>query len=223
MASAPATAWGVTPSLTMSRSRPRARLAGIASARRPLSAIAGAVPSTPTPTPMTASPPTAAASVALARRTARRSRDVARTTTSAVLSSSRTTARDQSAVGAMITNTSSTSVIRNTAPYRWCAGSMAESSGGGTAAIVHPQPATASPGADDAMIAALIGERTIEGFRALTLGRPGALEAAFVPDAGMVGCSLRHRGEELLGLRSGLRGYADERKTMGIPLLYPWA
>jgi aldose 1-epimerase len=73
------------------------------------------------------------------------------------------------------------------------------------------------------MIAALIGERTIEGFRALTLGRPGALEAAFVPDAGMVGCSLRHRGEELLGLRSGLRGYADERKTMGIPLLYPWA
>jgi aldose 1-epimerase len=51
----------------------------------------------------------------------------------------------------------------------------------------------------------------------------GGLEAVFVPEAGMVGCSLRHRGEELLGQRSGLRGYVAERKTMGIPLLYPWA
>jgi aldose 1-epimerase len=51
----------------------------------------------------------------------------------------------------------------------------------------------------------------------------GGLEAVFVPEAGMVGCSLRHRGEELLGQRSGLRAYVAERKTMGIPLLYPWA
>jgi aldose 1-epimerase len=57
----------------------------------------------------------------------------------------------------------------------------------------------------------------------LTLAGPGGLEAVFVPEAGMVGCSLRHRGEELLGQRSGLRGYVAERKTMGIPLLYPWA
>jgi galactose mutarotase-like enzyme len=49
------------------------------------------------------------------------------------------------------------------------------------------------------------------------------LQAAFVPDAGMVGCSLRHRGEELLGQRGGLEGYVAERKTFGIPLLYPWA
>jgi aldose 1-epimerase len=56
----------------------------------------------------------------------------------------------------------------------------------------------------------------------VTLGAAG-LEATFVPGAGMVGCSLRHRGEELLGLRGGVRAYVTERKTMGIPLLYPWA
>ncbi len=39
----------------------------------------------------------------------------------------------------------------------------------------------------------------------------------------MVGCSLRHRGEELLGQRGGVRAYVAERSTMGIPLLYPWA
>jgi aldose 1-epimerase len=74
-----------------------------------------------------------------------------------------------------------------------------------------------------ATIGPVVGERTIDGFKALTLAGPGGLEAAFVPDAGMVGCSLRHHSEELLGLRGGLRGYVAERKTMGIPLLYPWA
>jgi aldose 1-epimerase len=59
-------------------------------------------------------------------------------------------------------------------------------------------------------------------FAELTLAA-GGLEATFVPDAGMVGCSLRHRGEELLGQRGGLDAYVRERKTMGIPLLYPWA
>ncbi len=68
----------------------------------------------------------------------------------------------------------------------------------------------------------MIGERTVQGRRALTLSSP-ELEAAFVPDAGMVGCSLRHRGAELLGLRRGLDAYVAERATMGIPLLYPWA
>ena len=34
--------------------------------------------------------------------------------------------------------------------------------------------------------------------------RAGDLEARFAPDANMVGCSLRHRGEELLGLRGGV-------------------
>lgn len=71
----------------------------------------------------------------------------------------------------------------------------------------------------------MIGERRIEGFRALTLASEGAdaVEVAFVPDAGMVGCSLRHRGEELLGQRRGLAAYAERGKTMGIPFLHPWA
>src|SRR5215218_6935452 len=34
---------------------------------------------------------------------------------------------------------------------------------------------------------------------------------------------MRHRGDELLGLRSGLRAYAARGATMGVPLLYPWA
>lgn len=71
----------------------------------------------------------------------------------------------------------------------------------------------------------MIGERTIDGAAALTLSSDdaGGIEAAFVPGAGMVGCSLRHRGEELLGQRGGLRAYVEERSTMGIPLLHPWA
>ena len=40
--------------------------------------------------------------------------------------------------------------------------------------------------------------------------RAGALEASFVPEAGMLGTSLRHDGEELLG-------------PLGIPFLHPWA
>jgi aldose 1-epimerase len=68
------------------------------------------------------------------------------------------------------------------------------------------------------------GRRQIDGLEALTLGsqREG-LEAAFVPGAGMVGCSLLHKGEELLGQRGGLAHYVADRGTMGIPLLYPWA
>ena len=70
----------------------------------------------------------------------------------------------------------------------------------------------------------MIGERTVEGFEALVIAsESGDLDATFVPAAGMVGCSLRHRGEELLGRRRGLRAYATERSTMGIPLLHPWA
>ena len=70
----------------------------------------------------------------------------------------------------------------------------------------------------------MIGSRDVDGFEALTLSsEDGELEVAFVPEAGMVGCSLRHRGEELLGQRGGLARYVAERSTMGIPLLYPWA
>jgi aldose 1-epimerase len=69
----------------------------------------------------------------------------------------------------------------------------------------------------------MIGEREVEGYEALTLASPAGLEAAFVPAAGMVGCSLRHHGDELLGQRGGLRTYTEEHSTMGIPLLHPWA
>jgi galactose mutarotase-like enzyme len=51
----------------------------------------------------------------------------------------------------------------------------------------------------------------------------GGIEAIFVPEAGMICCSLRHRGEELLGQRGGLRKYVESRATMGIPFLHPWA
>ncbi len=50
-----------------------------------------------------------------------------------------------------------------------------------------------------------------------------ALEATFVPDAGMLCCSLRHRGQELLAQNAGVAAYAERGKTMGVPLLYPWA
>ena len=51
----------------------------------------------------------------------------------------------------------------------------------------------------------------------------GPLEAVFVPAVGMIGCSLKHDGEELLGQRKGLDAYAASGSTMGIPLLHPWA
>ena len=51
----------------------------------------------------------------------------------------------------------------------------------------------------------------------------GDLEAVFVPDAGMVGRSLRHRGEEILGQRGGLEAYVERGSSFGLPLLHPWA
>jgi aldose 1-epimerase len=63
-----------------------------------------------------------------------------------------------------------------------------------------------------------------EGFETWTLVSAAAgLEATFAPGAGMIGCSLRHRGEELLDQGGGLGEYAATGTTMGIPLLYPWA
>jgi aldose 1-epimerase len=50
-----------------------------------------------------------------------------------------------------------------------------------------------------------------------------SLEATFLPGAGMLCCSLRHRGEELLAQNAGVDAYRQRGKTMGIPLLYPWA
>lgn len=59
--------------------------------------------------------------------------------------------------------------------------------------------------------------------RPLHILRAGELEATWAPGVGMVGCSLRHRGEELLGQRNGLEGYAEHGSTFGVPFLHPWA
>ena len=67
-----------------------------------------------------------------------------------------------------------------------------------------------------------MGEGQRDGFATWTLGEDD-LEATFAPGVGMVCCSLRHRGEELLGQRRGLRAYAERGSTMGVPLLHPWA
>jgi galactose mutarotase-like enzyme len=71
---------------------------------------------------------------------------------------------------------------------------------------------------------ARIAETVVDGFAARTLVSPhGTLEATFVVGAGMVGCSLRHAGAELLDPRAGVARYARTGSTMGIPLLHPWA
>ncbi|OBI18486.1 aldose epimerase [Mycobacterium sp. E2462] len=50
-----------------------------------------------------------------------------------------------------------------------------------------------------------------------------SVTAQFVPEAGMIGTSLSDGGVELLGQRRGLDAYLTDGKTMGIPILYPWA
>src|SRR3954452_4323959 len=65
-------------------------------------------------------------------------------------------------------------------------------------------------------------DRGVDDLRVVTLAA-GDLEVRFAAGANMVGCSLRHRGEELLGLRDGAEAYLARGKTFGIPLLHPWA
>ena len=61
-------------------------------------------------------------------------------------------------------------------------------------------------------------------FEAVTLKDPSSsMTATFVPGAGMIGTSLADGDEEFLGQRRGLDAYVTNGKTMGIPLLYPWA
>ena len=58
----------------------------------------------------------------------------------------------------------------------------------------------------------------------VTLRDPSsALSAVYIPGAGMLATSLSDGGTELLGQRRGLDAYVSAGKTMGIPLLYPWA
>ena len=51
----------------------------------------------------------------------------------------------------------------------------------------------------------------------------GDLRVVFVPRAGMIGCSLRHRSEELLVQRGGLGAWRGTGRSFGLPLLHPWA
>jgi aldose 1-epimerase len=61
-------------------------------------------------------------------------------------------------------------------------------------------------------------------FESVTLKDPSSsVTATFVPVAGMVATSLADSGDEFLGQRRGLDAYVTSGKTMGIPILYPWA
>src|SRR6476469_5865186 len=61
-------------------------------------------------------------------------------------------------------------------------------------------------------------------FEFVTLKDPSStLTATFVPVAGMIGTSLADDGVEFLAQRRGLDAYVTMGKTMGIPILYPWA
>jgi aldose 1-epimerase len=51
----------------------------------------------------------------------------------------------------------------------------------------------------------------------------GDLEAVFMPGSGMLGVSLRLRGEEFLRRLENLDAAAAKGSTAGIPFLYPWA
>jgi aldose 1-epimerase len=51
----------------------------------------------------------------------------------------------------------------------------------------------------------------------------GELEATFVPRAGMIGWSLRHRGDELVAHPHSLDVYVHGGHPTAIPLLHPWA
>ena len=53
--------------------------------------------------------------------------------------------------------------------------------------------------------------------------RAGPLTATWLPEHGMIGSSLTHDGEELLGQRGGLAAYLAKGSAFGIPLLAPWA
>jgi aldose 1-epimerase len=72
--------------------------------------------------------------------------------------------------------------------------------------------------------------RNAEGRPADLLNDPGALrltaghlDAIFLPARGMLGASLRHRGEELLRRVEDLAAAAAKGSSAGIPLLHPWA
>jgi galactose mutarotase-like enzyme len=67
-------------------------------------------------------------------------------------------------------------------------------------------------------------ESLYQGYPTRTLiSHQAEMEVTFAPGIGMIGASLKHAGDELLGQRGGLARYEATRSTMGIPLLHPWA
>jgi galactose mutarotase-like enzyme len=61
-------------------------------------------------------------------------------------------------------------------------------------------------------------------YQPVTLRDPSSsVTATYVPAAGMICTSLADDGVEFLGQRRGVQAYITSGKTMGIPLLYPWA
>jgi aldose 1-epimerase len=50
-----------------------------------------------------------------------------------------------------------------------------------------------------------------------------SLEAIFLPSHGMLGASLRHQGDEILGRVEDLEAAALKGSAAGIPFLHPWA
>ena len=65
---------------------------------------------------------------------------------------------------------------------------------------------------------------SVDGFATVGIvSEGGTLEAHFVPDANMLCHSLTLRGVQLLHAGRGVQAYAQRGKTMGIPLLHPWA
>jgi aldose 1-epimerase len=67
-------------------------------------------------------------------------------------------------------------------------------------------------------------DEQVEGLDCVVLVSPyDDLSAGFAPAAGMVGHSLLHREEQLLGQNGGLAAYRERGSTFGMPLLYPWA
>jgi aldose 1-epimerase len=71
-----------------------------------------------------------------------------------------------------------------------------------------------NPGYNDALLALDPSARTL---------RSDGLRAVFLPGRGMLGASLEHRGEELLGRLEKIASFAQSGRTCGIPLLHPWA
>src|SRR3954454_21999528 len=107
--------------------------------------------------------------------------------------------------------------IRSLPRCRWCVYRY-----GSRCPARHPHPERMRSGARSRLT--LPSMVVADDPRILELSSPERdLVAQFANHAGMVGCSLRHQGEELLGLGGGLEAYVEEGKVFGIPLLYPWA